>query len=99
MSHNLQAKSVKSVVGEPRIRIDGRSVDTEPCTTSSGHSERCHNPLCANQVEPLENGWRRTERRFCKDECRQHASLIRRVSKLLENETDERALEILRGKP
>ncbi len=27
------------------------------------------------------------------------ASLIRRVAKLLENETDERVIEILRGKP
>jgi hypothetical protein len=84
---------------EPRIQIEGQGLDNEPCTTRERHSERCQNPLCGNQVEPLENGWRRTERRFCKDDCRQHASLIRRVAKLLENETDERALEILRGKP
>jgi hypothetical protein len=99
MSHNLQAKTVKSMVGQPRNRIEHRSLNTEPCTTSSGHSERCQNPLCGNQVEPLEIGWRRTERRSCCEECRQVASLIRRVRRLLENETDERVIEILRGKP
>ena len=30
-----------------------RSCDTEPCTTSSGHSERCQNPLCANRVRAI----------------------------------------------
>jgi hypothetical protein len=76
-----------------------QSFDIEPCTTSSGHSERCQNPLCTNQVEPLEDGWRRTERRSCCDECRQTASILRRAGKLLENETDQRVIEIVRGKP
>jgi hypothetical protein len=84
---------------EPRIQTEGQGLDNEPCTTRERHSERCHNPLCGNQVEPLENGWRRTERRFCKDDCRQHASLIRRVATLLADVSDEKALEILRGKP
>ena len=57
------------------------------------------NALCTNRVEPLEIGLRRTEKRYCTDDCRQQASLIRRVAKLLENETDERVLEIIRGKP
>ncbi len=98
MSRNLQTKSVKSVVVEPTF-TRGQTLDIEPCTTRERHSERCQNPLCGNRVGPLENGWRRTERRFCKDDCRQHASLIRRLATLLADVPDEKALEILRGKP
>jgi hypothetical protein len=97
MSHKLKTRRDRVI--EPESFARNQTLNTEPCTTSSGHSERCQNPLCGNQVEPLENGWRRTERRSCCEECRQAASLIRRVRKLLENETDERVLEILRGKP
>ena len=44
---------------------------------------RCESPLCGNALPLLENGWRRTERRFCSDQCKQEASLIRRVAKLV----------------
>ena len=57
----------------------------------------CESPLCDVRFE--QTGLEIEPRRFCCGECRQQASLIRRVAKLLENETDERALEILRGKP
>jgi hypothetical protein len=69
------------------------------CTTSSGHPERCHNPICGNRLEPIEKGWRRTERIHCSDKCRQDASIIKRAAKLLERFSDEKALEILRWKP
>ena len=70
----------------------------EPCTTRERHSERCQSPLCSNPVEPIVNGWRRTERRFCCAQCRQDASLIRRVAKLygLEVQTVHEALEVVR---
>ena len=55
----------------------------QPCTTSSGHRERCHNPICHNPLEPIENGWRRTERLHCSDKCRQDASIIRRAAAAL----------------
>jgi len=97
MSHNLQAKTVKSMVQAKTGHAEHFDGLHEPCTTSSGHSERCQNPLCTNRVEPLENGWRRTERRFCKDDCRQHASLIRRVSELLKGQSDAEVLRIIRS--
>jgi len=40
-------------------------------TTSSGHSQRCGNPFCNADIEPLNRGhWRRTKRRFCSDHCK-----------------------------
>jgi hypothetical protein len=59
--------------------------------------ETCQSPLCGNRFQPLpEGGWRRTPKKFCCDECRQHASIIRRAAKLLEGLTDEKVIEILR---
>src|SRR4030095_13570327 len=63
----------------------------------TGSEPICESPLC--DVSFPQTGLEIEPRRFCSSDCRQHASLIRRVRKLLENETDERALEILRGKP
>ena len=54
----------------------------------------CESPLCDVRFE--QTGLEIEPRRFCCGDCRQQASLIRRVRKLLENETDERVLEILR---
>ena len=36
-------------------------------------------------------------KRFCCDECKMDAWIIKRAAKLLEGLTDERALKILRG--
>jgi hypothetical protein len=62
-----------------------------------GSVEVCESPLC--EVSFPQAGLEIEPKRFCSGKCRQQASLIRRVSRLLENETDERVLEILRGKP
>jgi hypothetical protein len=62
-----------------------------------GSETVCESPLC--DVSFPESGLACKPKRFCSHDCAQQASLIRRVRKLLENETDERALEILRGKP
>jgi hypothetical protein len=97
MSRKLD--TARDRVVEPEIFTRGQRLVTEPLTTSSSNSERCQNPVCNTPLEPLENGWRRTQRRFCSDGCKMDAWAIRRVRKLLENETDERALAILRGKP
>src|SRR5262245_16524414 len=81
----------------PVSLIEGRSFDMEPCTTRERHSERCQSPLCSNPVEPIVNGWRRTERRFCCAQCRQDASLIRRVAKLLDGKSDQEKLSVLKS--
>jgi hypothetical protein len=57
----------------------------------------CESPLC--DVSFPESGLPCKPKRFCSDDCAQQASLIRRVRKLFEGIDDERALEILRGKP
>ena len=77
-------------------RIEGRSFNMEPCTTRERHSKRCQNPLCNSPVEPIVDGWRRTERRFCSDTCKQEASLIRRVAKLLDDKSDQEKLSVLK---
>src|SRR5437667_6199116 len=68
----------------------------KPCTTSSGHSERCHNPLCRNTVAPIVGGWRRTERFYCSDTCKQRASILHRAAELLMGLSDEKVIKILR---
>jgi hypothetical protein len=55
----------------------------------------CQSLLCGKSIPPIDKGWRRTERRFCCDECKQVASLIRRVGKLLEGLSDDKVLEVL----
>ena len=40
-------------------------------TTSSDHFQRLLNPFCNAEIEPLNHGrWRRTQRRFCSDQCK-----------------------------
>jgi hypothetical protein len=68
----------------------------EQCTTSSGHSERCSNPLCHNQVAALSDGqWRRTPRLFCSEICKQRASILHRAAVLLADLHPSAVLEAL----
>jgi hypothetical protein len=95
MSHRIEAQTVKSVVGQPASRKTELEGLPEPCTTRERHLERCGNPICDNPVEPIENGWRRTERRHCSEECRQQASIIKRAAALLVPLGKEKAWRIL----
>jgi hypothetical protein len=53
-------------------------------TTSSGHFQRCANPFCNADIEPMNHGrWRRTQRRFCSDACKYDYHALRRVKALL----------------
>jgi hypothetical protein len=53
----------------------------------------CENPLC--DVRFQQTGLAISPKRFCCDECKQQASLIRRVAALLAGLEDSRVLEIL----
>jgi hypothetical protein len=53
----------------------------------------CENPLC--DVRFQQTGLAISPKRFCCDECKQEASLIRRVAALLAGLEDSRVLEIL----
>jgi hypothetical protein len=57
---------------------------------------RCQNRLCSDPIPPVESGWRKTDRRFCCDQCKQEASLIRRAAKLLDGLPASKVLGILR---
>ena len=59
-------------------------------------SMRCCNPLCDSSIEPVRNGWRRTERLFCCDQCKQRGYILRRAAELLEKLSDDKAIEALR---
>ncbi len=61
-----------------------RSFDDKPLTTSSEHVERCSNPVCTSTIEPLADGWRRTERRYCSDPCRMDGYVLRRARAMLD---------------
>jgi hypothetical protein len=79
------------------VRADIDTVHTVETAELTASETVCESPICNVSFPP--SGLEIEPRRFCSGDCRQHASLIRRVRKLLENETDERALAILRGKP
>jgi hypothetical protein len=96
MSHRIYAETAKAMLQQPGIRKTDFDGAPEPCTTSRGQSGRCQNPLCAVPIELLEAGWRRTERLYCSDECKQQTSLIRRVGALLNDLADEEVIRILR---
>lgn len=55
----------------------------------------CENPLCT--VRFVQTGLAMSPKRFCCDECKQQASLIRRVAVLLSGLSDEAVIEIIRG--
>ena len=73
-----------------------RSFGIKSLTTSSGQSGSRQNPFCKSDIEPLPDGWRRTERRFCSDGCKMDAWAIRRTAKLFEL-TVERMVDILQA--
>jgi hypothetical protein len=50
------------------------------------------NPLCIRTITPT-----RKWQRFCSDECRQAASIIKRAGELLMGLSDEALLKIIRG--
>ena len=52
----------------------------------------CGNPLCETQFP--QTGLKIEPRRFCSPDCRQQASLIRRVAALLEGHPDRRVIEL-----
>jgi hypothetical protein len=63
-------------------------IDSEPV---------CENPLCS--VRFPQTGLKIEPRRFCSNECRQQASIIRRAAKLFEGLSDSTVLEILKKHP
>ena len=102
MSHRLTDRIARGrgEVGDSKgfaIRADVASVHAVQSISLKGSEAVCESPVC--DVSFPQTGLKIEPKRFCSDDCRQQASLIRRVSKLLENETDERVIEILRGKP
>ena len=69
----------------------------KPLTTSSGHSGSRQSPVCDSAIEPLGNGWRRTERRYCSDRCRMNAWIIPRAANLLMHLPAGRLLDVLKN--
>jgi hypothetical protein len=64
----------------------------------SEESRTCQSPVCKEKFE--QTGLVRLEpRKYCRDQCRLDAWHLREAARLLENETDQRVLEILRGEP
>lgn len=87
---------------EPEIFTRGERSNTDTMQAVESHVLTgslaiCENPLCAERFP--EGGMPQSKKRFCNDACLRTASILRRAGKLLENETDERVIEILRGKP
>src|SRR4029453_7927607 len=54
----------------------------------------CENPLC--DVSFQQTGLAISPKRFCCEECKQQASIIKRAARLLSGLHDSRVLEILR---
>jgi hypothetical protein len=65
-------------------------------TAFPGESETvCASPLC--EVRFPQTGLEMSPKRFCCEQCRQQASLIRRVGALLNDLSDEKLIRILRN--
>ena len=71
------------------------SVHAVETVEMTGSETVCESPVC--DVRFPQTGLKMEPRRFCCGTCRQQASLIRRVAKLLEGLTDDEALRVLRG--
>lgn len=101
MSHKLQAQTVRARVSQGVSQGFRRSsiLDTVHDVETAelrGSLRVCDNPLC--DVSFPESGLACKPKRFHCEECKQQASLIRRVSALLEGLTDDEALRIIRWK-
>jgi len=59
-----------------------------------GSEITCGNPLCSASFKP--SGIAISPKRFCSDPCKQQASLLRRVARLLEAFPNDQVIEILR---
>jgi hypothetical protein len=100
MSRRIDRQTVKSMIrtgdceGFERSSILGtvHAVETVEITVSEAV---CESPLC--DLRFPQTGLKIEPRRFCCGECRQQASLIRRVAALLEGLPDDEALRVLRG--
>jgi hypothetical protein len=99
MSHRLKTARQRVQTGDNRS-FEGAS-NIEAYTLVKNDSERvpegsltCSSPVCEVRFE--QTGTKMEPRKYCCDRCRLDAWHLREASKLLENETDERALAILR---
>lgn len=72
-----------------------QSVNALETASSRGSLPVCESPVCPEQVKP---GARGSPKRFCSTDCRLNAWAIRRVAKLLKGFSDEKVLEVLRGR-
>jgi hypothetical protein len=98
MSHKLKTARTRVETGG-NSSFEGASIlDSVHAVDSAelkGSELICESPLC--DVRFPQTGLEIEPRRFCCGKCRQQASLIRRVAKLLEQLSDDEALRILRG--
>lgn len=67
---------LQEVAGNSRLRL------------AAANSGECHNPICRRRIEPLpgstdQKTWRRTERKYCCDKCRQSGWILARAAKIL----------------
>ena len=98
MSHKLHAQTVKTRVRQGVSEGFERSsfldsVHTVETMKIESSEPVCESPLC--DVRFSQTGLAISPKRFCCDECKQQASLIRRVAALLAGLEDSRVLEIL----
>jgi hypothetical protein len=103
MSHRISAQSARGHgvdEGRPGRRRNGAV--SEAFTLARNDSQEvfegslsCQSPVCEVRFE--QTGVMRLEpRKYCCDQCRQDAWVIKRAAKLLEGFTDAEAIKILR---
>lgn len=74
-----------STAVEEMTQAEPATCPADALTTSRGHSQQCcASPFCSSGVEPLEHGWRRTQRRYCSSRCRMDGYALRRAKALLD---------------
>jgi hypothetical protein len=99
MSRRIEAQTVKAMVQEPgQIPIGDHSsilasVHDVEMPFLKDSEIVCASPVCDIRFEP--SGMSISPRRYCSDDCRQVASILKRAGKLLEGFSDEKAIRIL----
>jgi hypothetical protein len=94
ISYDCHCHFVEPLPDNAAGTVDTPTVHAVEMTSSLDSETVCENPLC--DVRFQQTGLAISPKRFCCDECKQQASIIKRAARLLSGLSDSRVLEILR---
>jgi hypothetical protein len=99
MSRRIEARSVKAMVNQPQPSTDAATAVLDAVHVIENAKDGaslsvCENPICRTEYKPTCLSW--STQRFCSDQCKQAASIIKRAAKLFRVLSDDEILKIVR---